>query len=304
MQNVFITTTVLVLLQWPTTAAMPQAAETETFVSVERSGNATGDAIQPVSSAKSHTSSGLEQLQGIAKPKQDSELRAAAQGIVSKIHVQEGEWVSAGSPLVTLDDRVAIAAVAIAQQAAEARAALRGAELAMQQAASQLARTEIAFRANASSEFEVEAKRNQAEQARAAFERELEATRTAVAELQLAEAQLGTLTLSAPFDGQVLELRAKAGNTLDPTEVAVRMANLETLRVEMHLPLAMFGQVQANDTYSLFADAPVSREILATVHYVSPAVEPTSGTFRVVFEILNRELALPAGIEIWLQPRL
>ena len=240
-------------------------------------------------------------LQGIAKPKYDAELRPGAQGTVIAVHVEEGQWVTKGTPLITLDDRVAQATVSVAQAAAAARGAVKQAELAMQEAQSLMSRTEIALRVNASSEFELASKRSLYEQAVAAYEQQVEVVKSAVAELKLAEAQRELLTLRAPFDGEVLKVGVKLGNTVDPTQVAVRVANLKLLSVEMHLPLNLFGSVLAGNEYNFKAGAPVNEEVSARAEFISRVVEPTSGTFRARFQIENASQKLPAGFEIWYQ---
>lgn len=237
-------------------------------------------------------------LQGIAKPQRDSVLKPAAAGTVVAIHVQEGQWVMKGQPLLTLDNEVARASVQVAAKAAAAESAILQAELAVEAAAAQLARMEAGLQSNAASQFEVEAKRNEYEQAIANLERQVDARKRAQAELQLAQAQLDLRTLKAPFAGQVLQIDATLGSSIDPTETAIRIADLKELTVEMHLPLSFFGVFEQNESYVLHAAAPVNRALTGVAKYVSPVVEPTSGTFRVSFSIDNSQETLPAGFEL------
>lgn len=243
-------------------------------------------------------------LQGITKPSQDAELKVTTPGVVTRVHVREGDWVKAGDPLVTLDDRVAAAAVEVAKNAAESKAAVQQAEWALKAAHSILIRTEIAVRTQAASQFELQAKTNEYEQAHAAYELQVELSKKAVAELRLAEAELEQKTLRAPFAGQVLAIKAKLGNTLDLEDVAVRVADLSQLRVEMHLPIHLLGSIQKNRIYQLQANAPVDAVIPAFVQFASPVLEPTSGTFRTVFSVDNSDSQLPAGIELWFDESL
>ncbi len=240
-------------------------------------------------------------LQGIALPIRDASLKPLMAGTITKIYVQEGEWVKAGTPLLSLDDRVARAAVAVAQSSAEATAALTQAELAVKQAESQYMRTEQALRSNASSEFEVQAKRNFYEQAVAQLREKQEAKKKALAELELATAQLELLTLRAPFDGQVMQIFGKLGNSIEPNQVAVRIADLDSISVELHAPISLFGKIQSTQRLQLNAAEPVGNELTAQVKYVSPVVEPTSSTFLIRLEIANPERKLPAGFEVWLK---
>ena len=240
-------------------------------------------------------------LQGIAKAKFDASLRMTEQGTISAIHVKEGEWVKAGTPLLTIDDSAARAAVTVARAAAEAHGAVDQARLVMEQAQTLLTRTRIALHANASTEIEVKSKENQFDQAVAAHQLRLEEQSQAVAQLALAEEQLRKRTLHAPFDGRVIQIHAGLGNTIDPTQPAIHVAQLDQLEIEMHLPVALFNTIAVGDTRELRAAAPVNSTIKGTVTYVAPVVEPTSSTFRVVFVVDNSSLALPAGFEVWYQ---
>lgn len=240
-------------------------------------------------------------LQGIAKAKLDALLRPADQGTITAIHVKEGDWVKAGTPLLTIDDGAARAAMIIAKANADAHAAADQAELAMKQARTIVSRTRIALHANAASEFELLSKENQLDQATANYELQLEQQKQAQAQLALAEEQLKRRTLCAPFDGRVIQIHAGLGNTIDPTQAAVHVAKLNELEVEMHLPVSLFGSLEAGETRELRASAPVNTLLKAKVVYVAPVVEPTSATFRVVFSIDNEALALPSGFEVWYQ---
>jgi RND family efflux transporter MFP subunit len=237
-------------------------------------------------------------LQGIVKAKWNALLRPTTQGTISKIHVREGQWIKTAAPLLTVDDNTARAAVEVARAAALSHAAIDQAALIVKQAQSQLSRTRIALHANASSDFEIQARELQLEQAITDHKLRIDQHQQAQAQLALAEEQLKQRTLYAPFDGNVIQVHIGVGNSVDPTQPVIHIAQLNQLTVEMHLPLKYFSKIAAGEKYSLQAFAPVNGNIEATVEYVAPVVEPTSGTFRVVFGIDNHDHRLPAGFEV------
>jgi len=239
-------------------------------------------------------------VQGIVKAKFDASLRIIEEGTISALHAKEGDWVKVGSPLVTIDDSAAQASVTVARAAAEAHGAVDQARLAKEQAQTLLTRTRIALHANASNEFEVKSKESLLDQAAANYQFRLEEKMQAQARLVLAEEQLRKRTLYAPFDGRVIQIHVGLGNTVDPIQVAVHVAQLDQLEVEMHLPVSFFNTIATGDTRELRAAAPVNALVPAKVTYVAPVVEPTSATFRVVFAIDNAGLLLPAGFVVWL----
>jgi hypothetical protein len=56
------------------------------------------------------------------------------------------------------------------------------------------------------------------------------------APLQLAIAKQGQMTVTAPFEGQVIWVAAKQDNSVDTTTPVVQIADLSLLEVELHLP--------------------------------------------------------------------
>lgn len=245
------------------------------------------------------TTEALVGLQGVAQPVRDAELRSPVVGTVIAIHVEDGDWVEAGQALVTIDDRIAKANLLSAQQEARATAALRQAELEAKRTQQLLARTEQAHAAGASNEYEVEAKRNEWLQAEAAAQVQREQQEQAKARLAIARAELAQRTLAAPFAGRILEVRARIGSTLDAESVAVRVADLTEIRTEMFLPMHFYKQIEVGSVYELRAGSPIDAPVKARAKFVSPAIEPTSSTFRVLFEIANSDQSLPAGVELW-----
>lgn len=241
------------------------------------------------------------QLQGVAKPHLSAVLRAQVAGAVEELHVTEGQQVREGTPLLTLEGDTARAALAFAKAEAKQTAGVRGAELAVERAADQLMRVKRAYQQEACSQFEVEEKRSVHSLALAARDLQLELQAQSAAKVKMAQAEVDALTLRAPFDGHVVQIHSQLGNSANPNEPAITFSALEKLLVEMYLPLEMFGKVALNSKQELVAADPVSTTISGTVIYVSPVVESTSGTFRCVIEVPNKEQILPAGFQVRLQ---
>lgn len=241
------------------------------------------------------------QLQGIARPKREAFLRFPTIGQVSRIHIVEGALARTGQPLVTLDDRPQAAEVGVARVAAESKANIVQAEVAVKRASRALQRVKEAQAVDASSAFEVEAKQNDYDEAIAVLDQQRELRQNLEAQLQLAIAKQDQMTVAAPFDGQVVLVGVKEGNSVDNTTSVIQIADLSLLEVEMHLPSQIFGSLSVGETKFLIAGVPVNRKVPATIRYVSPVIEPTGGTFLVRFEINNADGSLPAGFEVWYQ---
>jgi HlyD family secretion protein len=104
-------------------------------------------------------------------------------------------------------------------------------------------------------------------------EGELNAAR---ADLTLAEAALQKTRIRAPFDGTVLQIRAKAGETVvpSPDQWLVLLADVSTLRVRAELDERDFSKVRVGQKVIVRANAFPDREfegkVLSIARYVGP----------------------------------
>jgi HlyD family secretion protein len=119
-------------------------------------------------------------------------------GIVSKIFVQIGSNVKAGDPLFSIDDR------SLRADAVVRKAAIKVAEAQLADAKYQLSHIETLAANHIASVDERERNRFATEKAEAQLEQ-------ARADLQATETELGRLTVCAPVDGQVLQLKIHLG---------------------------------------------------------------------------------------------
>jgi membrane fusion protein (multidrug efflux system) len=181
-------------------------------------GGATGDetatTIVPVSVAKIARATLHDYVDtwGTVEPEQASESSPAASarvttpvaGIVAQVKCAEGQRVSQGALLFTLDSRVADVAVARASQAVKfsEQALARQQKLVVGEATSQKLYQE-------------------AEQALAA----------ARGEMAIAEAQRALLDIRAPLAGTIVKASARLGDAVDPTAGLAEIIDLERLVV-------------------------------------------------------------------------
>jgi len=177
-------------------------------------------------------------------------------GLVSKIYVQIGSRVKAGDPLFTIDDRATRA------QLAQQQAALQVADATVNQATNQLALAESLTDRRALSVQEVTTRRD----AVAVAVAKLAQSR---ADLQATQTNLERLTVRAPVDGQVLQLKVHLGEFAQTGVLAQALILLG--RVE---PLNVRVDVDENDAWRVKGDAPAvafvrgNREIQTPLKFV------------------------------------
>ena len=177
-------------------------------------------------------------------------------GLVSRIYVQIGSRVKAGDPLFTIDDRATRA------QLAQQQAALQVAEATVDQATNQLALAQSLTDRRALSVQEVTTRRD----AVAVAVAKLAQSR---ADLQATQTNLERLTVRAPVDGQVLQLKVHLGEFAQTGVLAQALILLG--RVD---PLCVRVDVDENDAWRVKPGAPAeaflrgNREIKTPLKFV------------------------------------
>lgn len=185
-------------------------------------------------------------------------------GIVSKIYVHVGSHVKAGDPLFTIDDRAQRALIATDTAAVNAtHAQLEQAKYELKVGNELIAKRVI-------SEEDLETRSHAADTAEALYLQ-------AQASLEAAKTDLERLTVRAPVDGQVMQLKVRVGEYA-PTGVLTQ-------------PLILFGSIEPinvrvdideHDAWRLRADAPAigylqgNNKISTRLHFVrsEPYVVP------------------------------
>ena len=209
-------------------------------------------------------------------------------GLVAKIYVQIGSRVKTGDPLFTIDDRATRA------QLAQQQAAVQVAEATLQQATNQLALAENLSDRRALSLQEVTNRRDAVTVAAA----KLAQSR---ADLQASQTNLERLTVRAPVDGEVLQLKVRLGEFAQTGVLAqpvILLGNVDSLNVRV--------DVDENDAWRVKAGAPAeaflrgNRDIKTPLKFVrfEPYVIPkTSLTGDTTERVDTRVLQVIFGFE-------
>ena len=241
-------------------------------------------------------------------------LAAMVQGQVRAVHVTEGQQVAAGSLLLELDPREALAQVAqaaanlqraraerhtmgslqreqaaelLAQAEARAQEARRDLQRLEPLAASgtvadkTLQRARTTLEVNESALREARAQRLAVDRDGARMLTAQAAVRQAEASLALAQARLEYCRIAAPLEGVVIGRSVQVGDVIGPAAPVIELA--ATARTELvaelderHLPSLALGQ-----TALASAEAFPDKRFEAQTHFISPAVDAQRGTVEV-----------------------
>lgn len=164
-------------------------------------------------------------------------VAAAGDALVTQLHVQAGDTVKRGAPLVT----VSMPGLADAQNA------VTQARLRAQLADANAARDAQLFAEGLIAESRLRATRAEAQSARAS----LAAAQAALAMLGAGKVSGGTITLTAPIAGVVTESAAEPGQRVDAGTALVKLADLSKLALEIPLSTTQARQVAVGQSVSV-----------------------------------------------------
>ncbi|MHB1186213.1 efflux RND transporter periplasmic adaptor subunit [Thiobacillus sp.] len=172
-------------------------------------------------------------------------VAAAGAGLVTQLHVQAGDTVKRGAPLVTLS----------MPGLADAQNALTQARLKSQLAAGNAARDEKLFSEGLIAESRLRATQSEAQSARAS----LAAAQTALSMLGAGKVSGSAITLTAPIAGVVTESAAEPGQRVDAGMALVKVADVSKLALEIPLSSAQSRQVAVGQSVTVVGSAASGR---------------------------------------------
>ena len=239
-------------------------------------------------------------FQCLIEPYQKIELRSMVEALIDAVRVERGSVVKKGQALVQLSSGVEQAALASARYKAIMEGQVKSSEARMNYARDKFRRRDDLNRQNFISTQDrddafAEMKVAEAEHVEAKDNRELNAL-----ESKRLEELLRQRTLISPFDGIVLDVLQRAGELAQTGEGArpiLKMAQIHPLRVEVVLPVGVYGTIRAGSSATVVAEAPTKGQYKATVQIVDKVVDSASGTFGVRLELPNPGGNIPAGVK-------
>lgn len=208
-------------------------------------------------------------LEGMIEPNELVAFSSQVPGIIERINVDRGDYVTKGQVLTQFQSGLEEAAVNLARARVEfgQRKAQRNDELYKKQLISNHEKDEL--------ETEIQ-----------------------LAQLQLQETQerLKLRTILSTTDGVVVERTGAAGEYVGEEPFLV-VARIDLLNVEVVVPVEYFGAIKRGQYAQVQLEQPVGGSYKAKVVIVDHVIDAASGTFGVRLELPNKNLQLPAGLK-------
>ena len=245
------------------------------------------------------TSSWAEGFDCVIEPKQVIELRSPLEGLISRVHVERGDFVTKGQEVAVLDTAIEQVQAAIAKQRSQMEGALVAGKSRLELSTNKVRRAEELQR----DRFITSQARDEALTERALAEAELrDATdNRALAELEYQRQReiIRLKSIRSPINGVVTERVLNPGEFAEAgvgRKALMKLADVDVLHVEVLLPAAAYGRVQRGESATVIPDVPAGSRYSAVVKVVDTVLDAASGTFGVRLEIQNRSKKIPAGI--------
>jgi HlyD family secretion protein len=200
---------------------------------------------------------------GTIEPIREVEVRPRIPGILTRIHVDAGDVVEEGQPLVEIEREL------LASQAREAEAALREARVELRFAKIDVDRSDELERSGATS-----AQKRDTAQAR--YERAQALVARAAAALDTLSTQLSYATVTSPLAGRVLDVNVEEGSAVSPVTAVtggtllLSLAATDTLRLRGLVDENEVARVALGQPARIRTEAFPSRAFQGVVSEIAP----------------------------------
>lgn len=224
---------------------------------------------------------------GTIEPVKEVEVRPRIAGIIEKIHVDDGDSVKPGQPLVEIEREL------LASQLREAEAAVREARVGLRYAKIELDRAAELQRTGASSPQQLDSARSSHERAEATLAR-------AEAVFDTLKTTLGYATVTSPLAGRVLDVAVEEGSAVSPVTAVtggtllLSLAATDTLHLEGLVDENEVARVALGQEARIRTEAYGDRVFRGHVRQIAPLGKRVQNVtyFEVEIEVTDPDAAL------------
>lgn len=235
------------------------------------------------------------EISAFTEPYRDIELAASESGTIAAIHVKEGDRVTAGESLATLDDQVLQASLKMAEAAMQSQGRVKSALAELRMHTDRLEKFVDLRERNHASQNEVDRTKAQAEVANANLEAVRDELNVKAIEYQRIIAQLQSRQIVSPIDGIVTMLHKDVGEFVSTTDpVVAKVVQLDSLLVVFSAPMTVQDVIAKDETLSVIVGEQ-EQMVVGTVEYVSPTIDAQSGTVRIKVRLPNPDGKIKSG---------
>lgn len=234
----------------------------------------------------------------LIEPSQVIDVRTPVEGLIHKVHVDRGDIISRGQPLVELLSRLERSTAESARYRAQMEGQISAARSRVDFAIKKQTRSvDLAHQNFVSAQV-----RDEADAERRVAESDLQAANEnrelAKIEYRRALDALELRSVVSPFNGVVIDRMLNPGDLAEAgsgRKPVLKIAQINPLRVDIVIPAALIGRVKSGMKASVSVmGMPGSYPV--SVKMVDRVIDAASGTFVARLELPNPALSLPGGV--------
>ena len=236
------------------------------------------------------------------EPIEKSVSASSETGIIQTAHVREGDRVSVGDPLASVNHNVykQLLIIAIATSESTARRDAARSQLALIE--SQLSAITGLVNGGHTNKFEVDQKQAEYQQALAEFRAAEDELKLAALEVKRIQAQIDDRIIKSPINGVVVEIHKQLGENVSQSEPQyATIVRTDQLKVRFYLDAKTLQNATVGDQVPL-AVGNDKKQVSGTISFVSPVIDPDSGLGRLDVVIQNSDFSIQSGIACFWQP--
>ncbi len=239
----------------------------------------------------------IERLSGAVRARNQVEIYAEINAIVKNVHVQNGDEVDQGQPLISLRDKEfqeRLNQARAAHQIAEAQA--RQADAKLKEIEAELRRARALGEKGLTSEAELETIETQAVSAQADVALARARVEQALATVAEREEVLSQTVIRAPVAGVIGNRNAEIGMTVGPGTRLVTLGQLDSVRVEIILTDRMLSYIETGQRAEVRAGHIPSGIMSASLSRISPFLHPVTHSTEAEIDMANPGHYLKSGM--------
>jgi membrane fusion protein, multidrug efflux system len=225
------------------------------------------------------------------------EIMAQRDGLLAKVFFDAPVRVKTGTVLARLDDQQISANL----EAARAKSRSIAADLKNWQSEAEVLKADYGRQQNLwnlglTSQEQLEHARYKAESDQWDIQRVQELLNTSRQEERSLELELEKTRITAPFDGLIARRYVREGQAVSKGDRLFWLTAEAPLLMRFTLPEKFFGHLRSAQQFEITsADVPLEKH-QARVKQISPVVDPSSGTFEVLVELIGDRGGLRPGM--------
>ncbi|NIR49121.1 efflux RND transporter periplasmic adaptor subunit [candidate division KSB1 bacterium] len=238
-----------------------------------------------------------ERLSGVVKARNQVEIYPEISAAIVQVHVENGDTVEEGQPLVRLRDKELWERLKQARASYQiAVAQAKQAEARLKEMQAELERTQMLSEKQLTSATELETIQTQAISAEADVELANARVEQARAIVDEREEALSQTVIRAPVTGSVGNRNAEVGMLVNSNTRLFTLGQLDSVRVEVVLTDRMLNYVETGQRTEIYAENTLSGVITSSLSRISPFLHPVTHSTEGEIDLANPGRRLKSGM--------